>query len=160
MHASKRKKLEAAGYKVGNAADFLGLSPEEAALIDLKVNLASQLVALRKKVRVSQETLAKRIGSSQSRIAKMEACDSSVSMDLMFKTAFALGADQKMIGRIVASSASKGVASPNKATAKKKAAVKKPKMKGGAVKVAKKKAPAKKAAANQKASASRRLATA
>lgn len=160
MHASKRKKLEAAGYKVGDAADFLGLSPEEVALIDLKVSLASQLVALRKKVRISQETLAKRIGSSQSRIAKMEACDSSVSMDLMFKTAFALGADQKMIGRIVASSAAKGVAATKKAAAKKKTAVRKPKMKGVAVKAAKKKSPTKKAGANQKAPASRRLATA
>ena len=54
MHASKRKKLEAAGYRVGDAADFLGLSPEEAALIDMKVKLSIQLVELRKKARISQ----------------------------------------------------------------------------------------------------------
>lgn len=102
MHASKRKKLEAAGYKVSDAVDFLDLTPEEAALIDLKVELASQLVALRKMAKMSQSALAQRIGSSQSRVAKMEACDTSVSMDLMFKTAFALGARQEKVGKMVA----------------------------------------------------------
>ena len=85
MHASKRKKLEAGGYRVGNTADFLGLSPEEAALIDMKIKLSNQLFELRRKGGISQTALAKMIGSSQSRVAKMEACDPSVSMDLMFK---------------------------------------------------------------------------
>tara|TARA_A100001391_G_scaffold205435_2_gene206243 strand:+ start:2343 stop:2765 length:423 start_codon:yes stop_codon:yes gene_type:complete len=133
MHASKRKKLEAAGYKVGDAADFLDLSPEEAALIDVKVKLASQLVALRKKAKISQSVLAQRIGSSQSRVAKMEACDPSVSMDLMFKTAFALGASHEKVGKLVAA-----LAGNDAAVSKRKAAAKKV--------AAKKKAPAKKAA--------------
>ncbi len=130
MHASKRKKLEAAGYKVGDVADFLNLSPEEAALIDVKVRLASQLVALRKKAKISQAVLAKRIGSSQSRVAKMEACDPSVSMDLMFKTAFALGASQEKVGKLVAALTGNGVvasksgASKKKVRTKRKAAVK------------------------------------
>ena len=119
MHASRRKKLEATGYRVGNAAEFLGLSPEEAALIDMKVKLSIQLVELRKKGRISQTALANMIGSSQSRVAKMEACDPSVSMDLMFKAAFALGADQEKIGKFITSIA--GVASiKRKAGAKKR----------------------------------------
>ena len=65
--------MDAAGYTVGDAADFLGLSPEEAAVIDMKVKLSKQLVELRKKARISQGALAKLIGSSQSRVAKMEA---------------------------------------------------------------------------------------
>lgn len=143
MHASKRKKLEAAGYKVGDAADFLDLSPEEAALIDVKVKLASQLVALRKKAKISQSVLAQRIGSSQSRVAKMEACDPSVSMDLMFKTAFALGASQEKVGRLVAALAGNDAAASKRQPAKKKARVKR----RAAVKkvAAKKKAPTKKA---------------
>ena len=103
MHANKRKKLEAAGYRVGDAADLLGLSPEEAALINMKVKLSNQLVELRKKGGISQGALAKMIGSSQSRVAKMEACDPAVSMDLMFKSAFALGADQAKIGKFITS---------------------------------------------------------
>lgn len=145
MHASKRRKLEAAGYKVGNAADFLDLSPEEAALIDVKVKLASQLVALRKKAKISQTVLAQRIGSSQSRVAKMEACDPSVSMDLMFKTAFALGASQEKVGRLVVALAGNGnVAASRRAPAKKQVRAKR---KAAVKKVAaKKKAAAKKAA--------------
>jgi DNA-binding transcriptional regulator YiaG len=103
MHASRRKKLEAAGYRVSDAAEFLGLSPEEKALITMKVKLSEQLVELRKKGGFSQAALARMIGSSQSRVAKMEACDPSVSMDLMFKSAFALGADQTRIGKFIAS---------------------------------------------------------
>ena len=121
MHASKRKKLEAKGYRVGNTADFLGFSPEEAALIDMKVKLSNQLFELRRKGGISQTALADMIGSSQSRVAKMEACDPSVSMDLMFKAAFALGADQEKIGKFITSIA--GVASTKgKAGAKKRTA--------------------------------------
>ena len=122
MHASKRKKLEAGGYRVGNTADFLGLSPEEAALIDMKAKLSNQLFELRRKGGISQTALANMIGSSQSRVAKMEACDPSVSLDLMFKAAFALGADQEKIGKFITSIA--GVASTKgKASAKKRTAL-------------------------------------
>ena len=121
MHAGKRKKLDAAGYTVGDAADFLGLSPEEAAVIDMKVKLSKQLVELRKKARISQGALAKLIGSSQSRVAKMEACDPSVSMDLMFKSAFALGADQAKIGKFITSMSGVAATKPQ-ATTKKRAA--------------------------------------
>ena len=118
MHASKRRKLEAAGYQVGDAADFLGLSPEEEALINMKVELSKQLVELRKKAGFSQDALAKMIGSSQSRVAKMEACDPSVSMDLMFKSAFALGADRTKIGKFITSLS--GVAATKRTAATKK----------------------------------------
>ena len=121
MHAGKRKKLDAAGYTVGDAADFLGLSPEETAVIDMKAKLSRQLVELRKKARISQGALAMLIGSSQSRVAKMEACDPSVSMDLMFKSAFALGADQAKIGKFITSMS--GVAATKRqATTKKRVA--------------------------------------
>jgi len=128
MHASKRKKLEAAGYQVGDAAEFLALSPEEEALINMKVKLSKQLVELRKKGGLSQGALAKMIGSSQSRVAKMEACDPSVSMDLMFKSAFALGADQTKIGKFITSlscDATKKKTAAEKAVTNKKVTAKK-----------------------------------
>jgi transcriptional regulator with XRE-family HTH domain len=124
MHASKRKKLEAAGYQVGDAADLLGLSPEEEALINMKVKLSKQLVELRKKGGLSQGALARIIGSSQSRVAKMEACDPSVSMDLMFKSAFALGADQTRIGSFITSLSGVAVTKRKDATKKRTASVK------------------------------------
>ncbi len=37
MRDSKRRKLEAAGWKVGLTADFLGLSKEEESLIEIKL---------------------------------------------------------------------------------------------------------------------------
>lgn len=128
MHASKRKKLESAGYQVGDAAEFLALSPEEEALINMKVKLSKQLVELRKKGGLSQGALAKMIGSSQSRVAKMEACDPSVSMDLMFKSAFALGADQTKIGKFITSlscGATKKKTAAGKAVTNKKVTAKK-----------------------------------
>ena len=83
MKAAKRKKLETKGWKVGSAADFLGLSDEEAAYIELKLKLANSLKAMRTKRHLTQAGLAKLINSSQSRVAKMETGDPSVSIDLI-----------------------------------------------------------------------------
>src|SRR5581483_4278956 len=41
---------------------------------------------------LSQAVVAKRLGSSQSRVAKMEAGDPSVSLDLLLRALLALGA--------------------------------------------------------------------
>ena len=79
MHAAKRKRLEAAGWRVGSADEFLGLTKEESALVEMKLALAGKVKALRVEHRISQATLAARIGSSQSRVAKTEASDPSVS---------------------------------------------------------------------------------
>ena len=92
MQADKRKKLDAKGWKVGSAADFLELSQEEAAYLDFKISLSRNLRDIRKKKRWSQVDLAKAIGSSQSRVAKMEAGDRSVSVDLLVKSLLAVGA--------------------------------------------------------------------
>jgi DNA-binding XRE family transcriptional regulator len=91
MNRQKQKALEAAGYRVGNAADFLGLSPEESALVDLRVAVSQAVQLLRKKRGFSQVKLAEMIESSQSRIAKIEAGSNDVSLDLMLRSYFALG---------------------------------------------------------------------
>lgn len=101
MKKSKLDRLRAAGWKVGSAKDFLGLSKEEAALIDLKSSLADLLREERQELGLTQAAIAKRIGSSQSRVAKLEAGEASVSLDLMFRMAFSLGLSRTSIGRAV-----------------------------------------------------------
>lgn len=92
MDAAKRQRLEAAGWSIGNASDFLGLSPEEATYIELKLSLSKRLKQLRLSKQLSQHALAKRIKSSQSRVAKMEAGDPSVSLDLLVRALLCTGA--------------------------------------------------------------------
>jgi DNA-binding XRE family transcriptional regulator len=107
MKATKRTKLEAKGWKVGNAAEFLGLSEEEAAYIELKLTLANRVKAVRTLRQMTQQELAKRIDSSQSRVAKMETGAPSVSLDLIIKTLLALGVTNKEIARAIATANSK-----------------------------------------------------
>ncbi|NBW36342.1 MAG: XRE family transcriptional regulator [Cytophagia bacterium] len=97
MKAEKKKRLEAKGWKVGSTAEFLKLSAEETAYIELKLALSKVLQELRKSKNLTQVDLAKRIKSSQSRVAKMEAADTSVSVDLMFRSLFALGVSKKKV---------------------------------------------------------------
>jgi transcriptional regulator with XRE-family HTH domain len=98
MNPAKRKKLEKAGWKTGSVSEFLGLTPEEEVLVEIKLALADKVKELRKQRRVTQAALAKRIGSSQSRIAKLESADRSVSVDLLVRSLASLGASQKDIG--------------------------------------------------------------
>ena len=95
MNSARLKKLRAAGWKVGSARDFLNLSDEEAMLVELKLSLTNALKEARQKRRLSQIDLAQRMGSSQSRVAKIEAGDSSVSLDLIVRALFAAGATHK-----------------------------------------------------------------
>src|SRR5688572_26039298 len=93
MRREKRKRLEAAGWKVGSVQQFLGLSPAEAALVEIRLALARGVHDRRQRRRLTQAALAQRIESSQSRVAKMEAGDPSVSLDLLVRTLLALGAN-------------------------------------------------------------------
>lgn len=99
MESSKTKRLEKAGWRVGSAADFLKLSPEAARIVELRLALADCLRDVRKKRRLTQEAVAKKIQSSQSRVAKMEAGDQSVSLDLLFRSLFTLGVSRKELAR-------------------------------------------------------------
>jgi hypothetical protein len=102
MNNAKRKRLESKGFKVGNVKEFLNLSDEEAAYIELKLALGKELQDYRKARRFTQIELARRIKSSQSRVAKMESGDPSVSIDLIIRSLFALGASRKQLANIVA----------------------------------------------------------
>jgi DNA-binding XRE family transcriptional regulator len=103
MDRAKRKRLEAKGWRVGTTAEFVGLTPEESAYVELKVALGSKLRELRSRKRLSQVELAKLMGSSQSRVAKIEAAESSVSLDLLVRSLIALGATRKDLARAISS---------------------------------------------------------
>jgi DNA-binding XRE family transcriptional regulator len=102
MNSAKLKKLQAAGWKVGSAKDFLKLTDEEAMLVELKVSLAGALRQARVKRGLSQVELAQRMRSSQSRVAKIEAGDASVSMDLIIRALLAAGATRRDLQRAFA----------------------------------------------------------
>jgi len=101
MREAKRRRLESRGWKVGAAKDFLGLSPQESAFIEMKLELAERLRTRRKDRNLSQVELARLVKSSQSRVAKMEAGDPSVSMDLLVRSLLALGDPKRTVARII-----------------------------------------------------------
>ena len=102
MKPAKQKKLVKAGWTVGSASDFLELKPAEEIIVAMKLAFASKLKTLRQERRLTQEQLAKRIGSSQSRIAKMETADKSVSLELFIRSLASLGASRSQIGKAIA----------------------------------------------------------
>jgi DNA-binding XRE family transcriptional regulator len=74
---------------------------EEAAYIELRLKLADGLKMARRSRSITQTKLAQTIHSSQSRVAKMEAGDPSVSLDLLVKSLLALGASSRDLAEII-----------------------------------------------------------
>ena len=101
MKSAKKKQLEAQGWKVGTVAEFLQLSPEESAYIEMKLALSKNLQKRRKDKSLTQEQLARLLKSSQSRVAKMETGDPSVSLDLLVRSLLILGESRKSLAKIL-----------------------------------------------------------
>lgn len=101
MRADKRRRLERAGWTVGDAGDFLGLSADERRFVEVKLTLADGLRQRREQLGLTQTQVAARLGSSQSRVAKMEAAHRTVSTDLLLKSLFLLGASPRDVGRLL-----------------------------------------------------------
>src|SRR5690625_7460853 len=99
MDKKRKQQLEEKGFRVGSAADFLELSPEEEAYIEIRLDISNMVKAQRVKRGWTQEQIARAIGSSQSRIAKLEGGNPGISIDLMFKALLRLGTSKKQIGR-------------------------------------------------------------
>ena len=99
---SKKGRLEKAGWSSGSVQDFLGLSDQEMALIELKRSLVRMIRETRESNRVTQHALAKLLESSQSRVAKMEGASPDVSLDLIVRALFVLGVTPKKMGRFIA----------------------------------------------------------
>ena len=102
MKHNKRKRLEEAGWRVGTADEFLGMSPEEAEYVSLRIRLGDAVKRLRQKRELTQVELAARMGSSQSRMAKAETADNSVSLDLLIRSLLALGATRRDLAKAIA----------------------------------------------------------
>lgn len=101
MRKAKQAALEKKGWKVGSAKEFLGLSDQEMAYIELKLELSRLLKASRASQKLTQAELARIVKSSQSRVAKMEAGDPTVSIDLLVKSLLCLGVSKKELGRAI-----------------------------------------------------------
>lgn len=102
MDKDKRARLEAKGWRVGTVEEFLDLTPDEAAYLELKLALSEKVREYRQAKQLTQVQMAQLLGSSQSRVAKIENGDTSVSLDLLIRSLFALGATRKELARIIA----------------------------------------------------------
>ena len=103
MRTDKRRRLERAGWTFGDAGDFLALSPEERRFVEVKLALAEGLRRRREQLGLTQSQVADRFGSSQSRVAKMEAADRTVTTDLLLKSLFTLGASPREVAQLLIS---------------------------------------------------------
>lgn len=101
MDAKKRKKLEASGWRVAGAREFLELNDTETQFLEIKLALVKLLRLCRERNHLTQAQLASKIKSSQSRVAKMEAGDPSVSMDLLMRSLLAAGANRRQLARAI-----------------------------------------------------------
>ena len=101
MNKTKKKRLQEKGWKFGTVKEFLNLSQEESSYIEIKLRLSEYLKIRRKRTKLSQEELAKIVRSSQSRVAKMESGDPSVSLDLLIRSLLAMGASKADLGKII-----------------------------------------------------------
>jgi len=105
MDPKKKKRLEAEGWRFGSAYDFLDLRPEEIAYVEIRLALARRMRLRRIEAGLSQAELARRIKSSQSRVAKMEAGSPSVSIDLLVRSLLAMGASSREVAAAIRATA-------------------------------------------------------
>lgn len=102
MDPEKQKRLEADGWIVGDTQSFLGLSDAEMAYIDLALGLGRRLKQRRIRQGLTQQQAASLLGTSQSRIAKMEAGHPSVSVDRLIRALFGMGVTLQELGELIA----------------------------------------------------------
>lgn len=110
MNPEKKARLARAGWTAGDAAGFLDLTSEESQFVEMKLALAAGVRELREKRGLTQTELAQELGSSQSRVAKMEAGHRSVSIDLMVRSLLAIGAAPNEIAKLIKRADSKRAA--------------------------------------------------
>ena len=101
MKDAHRKRLESAGFRIGTVAEYLNLTINEEKYINIKVALTLEVLSRRKRSQLTQTELAQRAGTSQSRIAKLEACDPSVSFDLLVRVLIALETPTPLVTKIL-----------------------------------------------------------
>lgn len=105
MNKDLKERLEKRGWTLGNAEDFLELGPDEVAMVETRLTIAAAVRQLRAEQSLTQAQVAGKLGSSQSRVARVEAADDSVALDLLVRTFFALGATRQDLARVIAADA-------------------------------------------------------
>jgi predicted XRE-type DNA-binding protein len=101
MDTKKRKQLEAAGYQITDSAEWLGLTPPEQAIVNMRVNFALEIERVRKASNITQQELAEKIGTRQSGVARMLNNPTTATIDSLIKTLLALGASPKRIAALI-----------------------------------------------------------
>ena len=99
LSAKKRERIKSMGGRVTSAGEWLDLSPEEIAVIDMKIRLGEQIKARRRKKRLSQESLAKLLKTSQGRVSKLE--KGQATLDQLARSLLALGGSSKDVGQTI-----------------------------------------------------------
>jgi transcriptional regulator with XRE-family HTH domain len=122
MDSAKRKALEAAGWRFGDAADFLGMGDDERQLLDARVEAALAVRRQRQARKLSQKQLASRIKTSQPRVAKIERAAPDVSLDQILR-AFAAAGGRITVTQVTRSPSPKGTRGPVRAGRKRAKAV-------------------------------------
>lgn len=112
MDSTKRKTLEAAGWKVGDAAELLEMSDDERQLLDARVELAQAVRRQREFRKLSQKQLGMILKTSQPRVAKIERAASDVSLDQLVRAFTAAGG--RIVVKSTKSKARKGQKSSNR----------------------------------------------
>ena len=103
MDKAKRKRLEAAGWKFESVEEFLKLTPEEVRLIELRLALSRALKDERRKCRLTQTAVAKKLNTTQPRVSRMESGDPTISFEYLFRSLFKLGATNKSLAKTIES---------------------------------------------------------
>lgn len=98
MDPKKKAKLEAAGWTAGDYGDFLGLTPAEREVVELRVKLARSIRTLRVKAGMTQKEFAAKMGTTQPRVVKIERADKDVSMDVLVRGVYTLGGQLISVG--------------------------------------------------------------
>ena len=101
MDNKMKRRLMKKGWKVDNTAEFLELSSQELGYIELKLTLSQNLKKQRQQNKLTQDELGKLLRSSQSRVAKMEAGDPTVTLDLLIRSLLALGVSKKNLAKMI-----------------------------------------------------------
>jgi len=97
MDEQTKARLNSADFVETNVQQLFGLTPEENELVETRVALSHLIKQLRQEVHISQATVAKRVGTDQSRVARAEKNDPTVSIELMLRVAYALGANRQRV---------------------------------------------------------------
>lgn len=100
MDAERKKKLEAAGWKFGDYADFLGMTPEEKAVVEIRLAATREMERLRAENPISQEELARRMGTKQPNVSKLFKNPGKATLDTLFRALLALGSTPKKIASL------------------------------------------------------------